>query len=413
MNSNFLKLSAILALCTLPAPAPAAEPAQEPLTLGRVIELSSTSAPGVRLAVTRIAEGEAKLAGAKVRTLENPTLDLSAGPRTGTESSVDLEVGMEIPVEFGSRRDKRIAAALAGIQREKHATEDVRRQSVAASVAAYYLVLQAEERQALARERKSLAEQLLGMATQRHASGDVAKFEVNLAKAELARADSEVFSANGKVASAKGALARTLGLPSASGLRVSGSIKDRSFFDAIHAAPAPTTRTDLLTAQAEVESSRAAVSLAEADRRPDVAFRVSYKREGDDNVALGGISVTLPFFNPRRAAVQETRVQHERAQLAADISRAALSAEIEGARNAYAEAAEAVRRMETDGLTLQQENDTLAHESYRAGKINLSTLLQLRRDALETRREYLERLLEAAEAGVELASATGIWSATN
>jgi outer membrane protein, heavy metal efflux system len=32
-------------------------------------------------------------------------------------------------------------------------------------------------------------------------------------------------------------------------------------------------------------------------------------------------------------------------------------------------------------------------------------LLQVRRDALETRREYLERLLEAADAGVELASA--------
>ncbi len=413
MNTSFLKLSAILALCMLPAATLAAEPGQVPLTLARVIELSSASAPELRLAAAGIAEGEAKLAGAKVRALENPRLDLLAGPRTGTESSLDLEVGMEVPFELGSRRDKRIALARAGIEREKHAVEEVRRQSMTAAVAAYYRVLQAQERLSLALERKSVADQLLLIAKQRHASGDVARFEVNLAQTELARADSAVSSVKGRVASAKGALARALGLPSASGLMVSGSIKDRGFFAAIHAAPAPATRADLLAAQAEVEASRAAVSLAEAERRPDVALRVSYKREGDENVALGGISVALPFFNPRRAPVQEARVLHERAQLAADISRAALAAEIEGARNAYAAAVEAVRRLETDGLALQQENASLASESYRAGKINLSTLLQLRRDALETRQEYLERLLEAAEAGVELASATGIWTTAN
>ena len=103
-------------------------------------------------------------------------------------------------------------------------------------------------------------------------------------------------------------------------------------------------------------------------------------------------------------------MQNQRAQIAAEVRQAAISAEIEGTRNAYDAAVEAVRRLETDGLVLQQENESLAGESYRAGKINLSTLLQVRRDALETRREYLERLLEAADAGVELASANGIWS---
>lgn len=113
------------------------------------------------------------------------------------------------------------------------------------------------------------------------------------------------------------------------------------------------------------------------------------------------------------APVQEARVQHQRALMTAEISQAAIAAEIEGARSAYDAAVQAVRHMETDGLPLQQENESLAHESYRAGKINLSTLLQLRRDALETRQEYLERLLEAAEAGVELASASDTWTTAN
>jgi len=413
MESSLLKNLALVAVCILPTAAIAADLVREPLNLARVIELSSASAPDVRLAINRIAEGEAKLAGAQVRTLENPKLDLNAGPRTGAENSIDVEVGMEIPIELGSRRSKRVAVARAGIQREKQATEDVRRQAVTAAVGAYYRVLQTEEHLGLAKDRKIMAEEFLRIARERHVAGDVAKFEVNLALTEVARADSEVSSAQGRIASTRAALARALGLPSGADLQVAGSIKERSFFDAIRSAPGSAKRADFLTVLADVEASRAAISLAEADRLPDVALRISYKREGDDNVALGGISVSLPFMNPRQAPVQEARVQQQRAQLAAEISQAAIAAEIEGARNAYASAVEAVRRMEADGLALQQENESLAQESYRAGKINLSTLLQLRREALETRREYLELLLAAAEAGVELASASGHWTTGN
>lgn len=413
ISMQFLATLSTLAVSILSASVSAAQQKIEPLTLTRVIELSSASAPEVRLASSRIAEGEAKLAGAQVRSLENPSLELSAGPRTGSETTVDLELGAEIPIELGNRRDKRTAVARAGLERERHATEDVRRLAVAAAVGAYYRVLQAEERVALAGERKAVADQLLGIAKDRHAAGDAARFEVNLARTEMARAESEIASARGRLATARAALARILGLPSAAELQMAGSLKERNFFDAIQSAQESPRRADLLAAQAEVEASRAAISLAEAERLPDVALRLSYKREGDDNVALGGVSVTLPFLNPRQAPAQEARVQHQRAQLAAEISQAAISAEIEGARKAYAAAVEAVGRLETDGVALQQENETLAQESYRAGKINLSTLLQLRKEALETRQEYLDRLLEAAEAGVELASACGKWTATN
>lgn len=412
MKIKLLHISVLLNLCTLPAYAVAAEPETPPLTLARVIEISSTSAPDVRLADMAIAEGEARLAGAGVRALENPKLDLSAGPRSGNGTSLDAELGLEIPFELGQRRDKRIALAQAGIRREQQSVEEVRRQAISAAVASFYRVLQAEERLKLAQERKSVADQLLRVAKERHAAGDVATFEVNLARTEVARADSEVFSAKGRLASARSALAGSLGLPTARGIRTAGSIKDRSFFDAIASAPHPQSRADLQAALADVEVSRARIALAEAERKPDLSFRVSLKREGDENVALGGITVGLPFFNPRQAQVQEARVQHRRAQLAAEIRESALSAELEGARDAYAAALEAVRRMESDGLALQKENEKLAHESYRAGKINLATLLQLRRDALETGREYLERLLEAAEAGVELASASGAWTTT-
>ncbi len=413
MNMKILYVLAVFTVCALPASVTAVNVDEGVLTLARVIELAAANAPEVRLSTTRVAEKEAKLAGARVRTLESPKMDLAAGRRNGPEGSVEVEVGFEIPFELGSRREKRIAVAQAGIQREKHATGDVRRHAVTAAVGAYYRVLQAEERLRFARDRKTLADELLRIARERHLAGDVAKFEVNLAQTEFARAESDISSAQGRIALARTALARTLGLSSGADLQIVGEIKERSFFDAIRSAPAPRERADLLAALADVEGSRAAVSLAEAERLPDLAFRLSYKREGKENIALGGITVSLPFLNPRQGPLQEARVQNQRAQIAAEVRQAAITAEIEGARRAYDAAVESVRRIEADGLTLQQENESMAGESYRAGKINLSTLLQVRRDALETRREYLKRLLEAAEAGVELASASGRWSTAN
>ena len=404
---------AVLTTLALPVFAIAADETKGSLTLVRVIELAADNAPEVRMSTTRIAEGEAKLAGAQVRALENPKLDLAAGPRNGTDSSVDVEAGFEIPFELGSRRSKRIAVAQAGIRREKYATGDVRRQSVAAAVGAFYRVLQAEERLRFATDRKTMAEEFFRIAKERLLVGDVAKFEVNLAQTEVSRAESEISAAGGRIAQARTTLAKTLGLSSGADIQIIGDLKERSLFDTIRSAQTVRERDDLQAARAEVEASRAAISLAEAERLPDLAFRVSYKREGNDNIALGGISVSLPFLNPRSGPTQEARVQNQRAIIAAEVRQTAISAEIEGARNTYDAAVEAVRRIETDGLALQQENESLAGESYQAGKINLSTLLQVRRDALETRREYLERLLEAADAGVELALANGAWHITN
>lgn len=379
----------------------------EPLTLSRVIELAGTNSRDVRIAVTRIAEEEGRFTGAQVRSIENPKLEAALGPRIGTTTTVDVDVSVEIPFERGGKRDRRVAVARAGVQREKHAVDDARRHAIAIAVGAYYRVLQAEERLRLAEERKALAEELFRVARERHQSGDAPLFDVNLAQAEMSRAKSAIESEKGFVARARAALAASLGLPSGGDLRVEGDLKDRTFFDTIPSETSLEKRSDLLVALAEVDASRAGVALAEAQRRPDIAFRVGYRHEEGNDIVQGGVSIPLPFFNPGKGPVQEARARGDRARIDAETRKAAMSSEIEGARRGYAAAAESVRLLEKDGLPRQQENEALARESYRAGKINLATLLLVRREALDTRREYLERLLEAADAGVNLAAAVG------
>jgi cobalt-zinc-cadmium efflux system outer membrane protein len=63
--------------------------------------------------------------------------------------------------------------------------------------------------------------------------------------------------------------------------------------------------------------------------------------------------------------------------------------------------------MTGSALPLAIENERMARESYAAGKIELTAMLVVRREALDTRAEYLERLLEAALAAVDLWVAQG------
>lgn len=401
-------LSVVLVICALPAQASVAGMGGAPLTFELVMALAASAAPDVRVASTLVAEGEAKLAGAKVRTLENPQLELETGPRSADEDSVDFGVGLEIPVELWGRRDKRIAFAEAELQRERMLIDEARRQAISVAVGAYFQVIHARHRFELACERKALAEELQRIATERYRSGDASLFEVNLAKTEIARAASEIAATQGSLAQVRATLEQSLGFPAGSNFHVEGNLDDRSFFDRFYAEPGIEQRADLLAARADVEASKAGVDLAKAELRPDVALRLIYHEEGDEKVALAGVAVDLPFLNPRsEASVQEAMARSQRARIVAEVKEAAISSQIEGARRAYESAVVAVRRMEEDAIPLQRENESMATESYRSGKIGLADLLQVRRESLDTRREYLDQLLKASEAGIELASAIG------
>jgi cobalt-zinc-cadmium efflux system outer membrane protein len=406
----FIMIPVLLVTFVLPCTGSAVEFGGKPLTRDRVMELAASAAPEVRVARTQVAEEEARLDGAKVRTLENPELELEAGPRSAEEDSVDFGVGLEFPVELWGRRDKRIAVAEAVLQRETFQAQEARRQAVSAALGAYFQVLHDLRRVELARRRLELAEELLRIAVERHRAGEAPRFEVNLARSEAARASSEIAAEEGRLAGSRTALAQVLGLPADDRFQVEGDLADRSFFAPIQAEIA-IGRSDLLAARADVQGAEAGVALARAELRPDLALRLGYRQEGDEKVALAGIAVGLPFLNPRdEAPVRAAQARLRRARITAESRQLAVSNQVEGARLFYEAAVEAVRRMEKEALPLQRENQTMATESYRSGKIDLATLLQVRREALETRREYLDRLLSASEAGVGLASAVGTFS---
>jgi cobalt-zinc-cadmium efflux system outer membrane protein len=85
----------------------------------------------------------------------------------------------------------------------------------------------------------------------------------------------------------------------------------------------------------------------------------------------------------------------------------AAAAEFEGFRGIYEQASAAAEQLGDRGLPRVRESETMARESYRAGKLDLPALLVVRRELLDARREHVDRLLDAALAGIDLAVAMG------
>lgn len=384
--------------------------AEEPLTFRRVIELGRSAAPEVRLEEAEVAIARGELVGARLWSQENPVVELGAGSRWGQERTLDREVTLGLPIELGGKRGKRIALARAVVAREDYQSANVRRTTGGAAAADYFRVLHARRLVLLAEERRSLAAALVATARERLATGDVAAFEVNLGEAELARADSSIAAARADLARALTRLAIELGLPSPDAIEVAGELSDRSFLaGAGDAGPRP----DILAARADLQAADAAVALADSLKYPELSFRVTYAHEEDADLVFGSVAFTLPLFDRNQGERAAARARRRRAEIALAANRQIAGAELEGARSAYRAAVEALASMEDTAVPLAVENERLAREAYAAGKIDLTALLVVRREALETRQEYLDRLLQSALAAVDLWVAAGAELPTN
>lgn len=369
-------------------------------TLQRVIATADARAPAVVIAAAEAREGRAAMVDARRFATRNPVLEAEVGPRWADGRSTDVVARLSLPLDLGDRRDRRIAVAAAGITHDQLRAETTRRAAVGAAIGAYYAALHAERRAALADERAELATSAATTAAQRHAAGDVSELEVNLARGEVARAAAAVIGARGDVIRSRGRLALALGVPAQALGAIAGELADRSWLDTAARATAA-VRPALRALAQESRVARAEAALARSERWPSLDVRIGVEHERDADVVLGGFAIALPIFERGQGAVAraEARATRADAELAARTQLAALEAD--DARTTYASTVEAARVLADDAVPLALANQTAATASYRAGKIDYATLLVIRREALDTRREHLDRLLEAAIAGIE------------
>lgn len=379
------------------------------LSFADALSRAKTQSPAVLVAIARIEESRARLIGAQIRFRENPSLDVSSGPRfSDAGTTTDFEVGVSQLFETGRQRASRVAGAEAAIAVATADAENERRQVIGLVADAFYRLAHAEAAMRFRVEGEQAAEAVLRIATRRFDAGDIPVLDVNLARTALARARSARMAAEGERRIIVGELQRLVGLSSSAEVIVEASLEEDRSTELPRLLTSLETRPDLASLRASVVEANAEVRLGLANRRPDVSLDARMKQEGGDRAVIAGFTVTLPRFNSGQEQRASGQARAERLRVELDATRAAATTEVHALQEAYVIRRTAAAAFQQEALPMATENERLAQRSYEEGEMSLADLLVVRRELIDTRLEYLDRLLDAALTAVARDSAAGV-----
>ena len=372
------------------------------LTLAEVLARARDQAPLVVSARLAVEETRGRVVGASVRSQINPDFDVYGGRRTSPGGNyTDFQLGIGQAFEPPSRRADRLAGANAAVAQGTATVDEVTRQVLRDAATAFFRVVYANERIALLDAAQRLATNVYTIADRRFRAGDIAVLDVNIARAALARVRADREAAEATKAIALSELRQVVRLDG--DLTVTGSlVPPPTPVDLAAALQSAQLRPELRTLEAATQEAEADLRYGLSLAKPQFGVAARYSQEGADRILLGGLTVTLPVFakGQEQQAVATARAVRLRTELEA--ARVRVQTEVKAAFDAYERRRSALRILETDGTPSLDENEQLTTRSFDVGQIGLPDLLLIRREILDTRFQYLDALLEAALARIDL-----------
>jgi outer membrane protein, heavy metal efflux system len=389
-----------------------AQARQGSLTPDEAVLLAQSNNPDLQVLVAEVDAAKARLAGASLLFQANPSLTVTAGPRSSpVGKSRDESIQLLQPIEVGGQRGARIEAAEALVDAAE-ARLRARRGEIAAAIREMFgRALAAEQRARLAAEALAVAREGLAAAQERFEAGAAALLEVNTARVEVGRMARDQSEAERRDAEALADLHNLLGLDPDRAPTLEGElgVEERGVLDEVQLIEqALASRADIAASRRALDAANAQARLTARERIPTPRVGVSYTREEESNTAIvqGLLSFDLPLFNRNQEArgVAAARVSQLKTEVAATSRR--VRQEVSTAVARLRAARSAADGFASDVVKAMQENMELGTESYRAGKIDFLQLLLIRRQTLEARNEHINVLEELTAARAQLDRAT-------
>lgn len=379
--------------------------AQQPLDLHGALTAAESANLELRAARQQRALALAGLTTA--RQLPNPTVAFTAARDTPHEG-----VSLDIPIELGGKRGKRLAVA----REEQKGTElDIAvlaRQIRRRTREAFYLSLSAHDQTAQAKNALDLATRIRDLAQQRYEAGDVAQLEVLQADVEVARASADYETMAQGQRAAEVALAALLNRDLGTPIPLQAQLQE--------IPPEPTLQSvteqamsssgDLLKTTQDLRTEERRLDLAKAQKIPniDLSGGADFNSPPDFRVGgKGGIAVTLPLFYHGQGEVAQSSARLELLRATMASQRSSVAAAVAGAYFDYAAKVHQVQQYRDRVLPETVRLEQMAEDSYQSGKTNVLTLLDAQRRLNDIRKAYLDALLAAQSSFATLEEAVG------
>ena len=385
--------------------APPSPSRQAPLSFREAMDLAIST--NLELAAVRraraVREAEVRAAG----QWANPEF---SGEITRDSPHGDLAIGY--PVDLGGVRSRRVALAKEGLAMadidEAAALRDLRRNLRLA----FYGLLAADERLALADSMLTLAVRVKDVAQARFDEGAAPKLEVMEAELSAVRARAELDLARSARRATQAELNALLNRPPGMTLSLDGDASDTPPLPTMDRAVAEALASNLdlraLDREAAIEDRQLSLLKAERIPTPMLTGGVALNAPGEFDVgAHGGVSLTIPLFSRNQGEIAGSMARTETIRA----RREAVRRRVEAAVFAAFERATSRRaQVESFRATLVPTATTvqgLVEESYRLGRDSILTTLVAQRALRDVKTEYLEALLALQSAVADLEDILG------
>lgn len=424
MKRTVFKLLATVAtmvavICTVSVPLHAEE---RIVTLQEIMTIARESNGDLKALREEVGIGES----GKIRAglYPNPVLDLEGitGTLTGSSSENRASIGVSQEFLLGGKREKRMAVAETEMARFAGRIKDAERLLLLEVKLGFYDLLMAESRLDMARKSQELNNQLLQITRERFAAGDIAELDVNLAKVETARSKGREIEAERELVPARQRLLSLMGEPALTDWKITGNPETKPFTEGLAELKdlALRNRPDLQAVGAEKNKGEAELSLARAERLPNVTAGVGFSWERSET-PLGGLaerntdyligfklSVPIPYFDQNQAGVREAQARKSSADIRRAFVRQSIEREVEVAHARLVSAEKSLDIYAQEIIPQLTENLKLVQEAYRLGETGILAVIEEQKKFFDVNDGYLTALYSWNSAVAKLEAAVGV-----
>jgi cobalt-zinc-cadmium efflux system outer membrane protein len=348
-----------------------------------------------------------------------PTVDLS-----NQGNPTNFSAGLNVPIELGGKRDRRVRAAKADVATANSDYEDAIRQLRTAATGAFIDALGA--RAILVSKNKSLGQfdRIVTVNQERLRVGEIGEIELAQSRVDREQFKADVISAEADVYSADMALGQKLGksemlstqLPVPDGTL---EIPIRAFDVDQLVATALERRPDVMSKQRAVKAADLRIELANVNLIPDFSVSGSYSHtaagtggfaQPPDNALGASLSVNLPFSRLRhRGELQGAQAARTQSELQLRSTQLRAEAEVRDAHSRYLAT---VQRLQLFRGGMLKDADRVLEArlyAYQHGGATLLEVLQAQKTSADVYLAYSQALADHAHALVSLELASATW----
>ncbi len=335
----------------------------------------------------------------------SPSLGIGAGRLT--DKRVDTVIGLSQVFERGNKRELRSEAAQFNVAAARRDEADAGRQLLYQVQAAYYDLLLAQEKLAIASTTATLFDKSVTASELRVRAGDMAPTELARIRVDALRARNDASAARAEQQRSQLALGYLIGAEREADRIVATDSwpSDAVPRSSINFADILDQRADIQAAQARIKAAEKARDLARALRTRDITGGIQYERfPGDTANNSYGFTVSIPLFTRYEYAgeIRRADIELQAAQENLERSRAIAATEINRSERELTAAADRMRRSLDTLLPAASKAADGAEFAYTRGAIGIM-------DLLDARRQLYAAKLDTAAATADYAKALAAW----